>query len=186
MNVPDAKACISALSSLGFTELEAAVYASLVQASPATGYRVAQAINKPVANTYKAIESLQEKGAVITDETGNKLCRAVPPQEVLQQLESTFSRQKREAADALSRLRPAPGDDGVYALTSRSQVFERCRAMLSRPRRSRSSMSSRNRVARSASTSRPPRRAGSPRPRRCTSARSSLGWRRCGAPTPRP
>lgn len=132
MNVTDAKACISALSSLGFTELEAAVYASLVQASPATGYRVAQAINKPVANTYKAIESLQEKGAVITDETGNKLCRAVPPQEVLQQLESTFSRQKREAADALSRLRPAPGDDGVYALTSRSQVFERCRAMLSR------------------------------------------------------
>lgn len=132
MNVKAARACVSALSSLGFTELEAAVYAYLVQASPATGYRVAQAINKPVANTYKAIESLQEKGTVIADQTGNKLCRAVPPEEVLQQLGTTFTRRQRDAAEALSRLRPAHGDDGVYALTTKSQVFERCRSMLSR------------------------------------------------------
>ena len=132
MNVKNAQACVTALSSLGFTELEAAVYAYLVQESPATGYRVAQAIRKPIANTYKAIESLEEKGAVIADQTGNKLCRAVPPDEVLQQLDANFSRRHREAGKALSRLRPAHSDDGVYALTSRSQVFERCRAMLSR------------------------------------------------------
>ena len=59
----------------------------------------------------QAIESLQEKGAVITDETGNKLCRAVPPQEVLQQLESTFSRQKR---DAVTRGRRRLHQGGVH------------------------------------------------------------------------
>jgi len=132
MNVKAAQASVTALSSLGFTELEAAVYAFLVEESPATGYRVAQAIRKPIANTYKAIESLEEKGAVIADQTGNKLCRAVPPDEVLQQLGANFSRRHREAGEALGRLRPAHSDDGVYALRSRSQVFERCRAMLSR------------------------------------------------------
>lgn len=54
MNVKAAQSCVAALSSLGFTELEASVYAYLVQKSPATGYRVAQAIRKPVANlSYK-------------------------------------------------------------------------------------------------------------------------------------
>jgi hypothetical protein len=63
------------LSTLGFTELEAAVYTFLVESSPATAYRVAQGIGRPVANTYKAVESLQQKGAVLVDETGTRLCR---------------------------------------------------------------------------------------------------------------
>ena len=46
---------------LGFTELEESVYTYLAQKSSAIGYRVAQPIRKPVANTYKAIESLEEK-----------------------------------------------------------------------------------------------------------------------------
>ncbi len=134
MNVKSARACVAALSSLGFTELEASVYAYLVQESPATGYRVAQALRKPVANTYKAIESLEEKGAVMTDRTGSKLCRAVPPDEVLQHLESAFSERHRQARAALTHLQPAFDDDGVYALSTEIQVYERCRAMLDRAR----------------------------------------------------
>jgi hypothetical protein len=41
-----------ALMALGFTELEARIYTFLLQESPATGYRIAQAIQKPVANTW--------------------------------------------------------------------------------------------------------------------------------------
>ena len=124
--------CVESLTELGFTELEAAAYTYLVQASPATGYRVAQALGKPVANTYKAIESLQQKGVVIADETGSKRCRAVPPDEVLDRLETRFERRHGQASRAFSRLRPAGGDDGVYALNDPDQVYDRCRAMLSR------------------------------------------------------
>jgi len=47
----------------GFTNLESEIYVFLLGESPATGYRIAQAIGKPAANTYKAIESLRlEKG----------------------------------------------------------------------------------------------------------------------------
>src|SRR5262245_24862626 len=118
------------LTSLGFTELEAEVYVSLLQSSPATGYRVAQSIGRPVANTYKAIESLQNKGAVLVDEGANRLCRAVPAEELLAQLERSFQRRRQEAASALASLQAAPDDERIYQLQSAEQVFERCRRML--------------------------------------------------------
>ncbi len=118
------------LTGLGFTELEAEVYVSLLQSSPATGYRVAQSIGRPVANTYKALESLQHKGAVLVDDGASRLCRAVPAEELLAQLERSFQRRRQQAADALASLHGAPEDDRVYQLQSVEQVFERCRRML--------------------------------------------------------
>jgi sugar-specific transcriptional regulator TrmB len=118
------------LTSLGFTELEAEVYVALLRQSPATGYRVAQSIGRPVANTYKALESLQQKGAVLVDDGANRLCRAVPAEELLAQLERSFQRRRQAAAAALASLRAAPEDDRVYQLQSVEQVFERCRRML--------------------------------------------------------
>ena len=53
------------LMALGFTGLEAEIYAFLLGQSSVTGYRVAQALGKPAANTYKAIESLERKEAVL-------------------------------------------------------------------------------------------------------------------------
>jgi sugar-specific transcriptional regulator TrmB len=121
---------LQSLTGLGFTELEAEVYVALLRQSPATGYRVAQSIGRPVANTYKAIESLQYKGAVLVDNGTSRLCRAVPAEELLAQLERSFQRRRQEAADALASLRAAPEDDRVYQLQSAEQVFERGRRML--------------------------------------------------------
>jgi sugar-specific transcriptional regulator TrmB len=89
---------VGILTTLGFNELEAIAYAFLVENSPVTAYRVAQGIGKPVANTYKAVESLREKGAVLVDETGNKLCRAVPPAELLRKMERRFRSQQSKAS----------------------------------------------------------------------------------------
>jgi sugar-specific transcriptional regulator TrmB len=124
--------CIQSLLAFGFTELEAEVYVFLVQESPATGYRVAQAIGKAVANTYKALESLHNKGAILVDEGTNRLCRAVPADELLARLEHNFRRNRRQAAQALASLRSPPDDDRIYQLRSREQVMERCRQMLAR------------------------------------------------------
>jgi sugar-specific transcriptional regulator TrmB len=120
----------STLVPFGFTELESAAYTFLLRESPATGYRVAQGIGRAVANTYKAIESLRLKGAVMIEKTEGKLIRAVPADELLGSLEAEFSRRRRSAARALSSVTAAPEDDAVYRLTSAGQVYERCRAML--------------------------------------------------------
>jgi sugar-specific transcriptional regulator TrmB len=121
---------VQSLAALGFTELEAEVYVALLRESPATGYRVAQAVGKAAANVYKAIESLQQKGAVLVDDGASRLCRAVPPEELLAQLERAFSRRRQEAGAALASLGQTARDDRIYQLQSVGQVYERCRSML--------------------------------------------------------
>jgi sugar-specific transcriptional regulator TrmB len=119
-----------ALTFLGFSEIEALVYCFLLQESPATGYRVSHAIGKPTANTYKAIAALALRGAIIIDDSESRLCRAVPPSELLDRLNREFDAHRRTAESELAKIRQAAGDDRVYQLTSISQVFERVRAML--------------------------------------------------------
>src|SRR5688572_3972866 len=125
-----------ALEGLGFSEQEAAVYGFLLQESPATGYRIAQAINKPVANTYKSLSSLQAKGAVVVDEGDGEArqCRAVPFDEFSAQMERALRDRCRLAAEAASRLKPARDDDGVYRLGTVEQVLGRATQMISRAR----------------------------------------------------
>ncbi|MCO6511611.1 MAG: hypothetical protein J5I65_12550 [Aridibacter famidurans] len=114
---------IAALKRLGFTELEAAAYAYLVTNSPATAYKVARDIGKPVANTYKAVQSLFEKGAIMIDETENRLCTAVDPDTLLEDLKRSYLRDQARAKDALASLTPASEGEGVYALSKPDQVF---------------------------------------------------------------
>jgi len=123
---------IQALAALGFTNLEAEVYTALLRQSPSTGYRIAQSLGKPAANTYKAIESLEAKGAVLVDDGASRLCRAVPPDELLANLGRAFADRREVASRALARFREAPADDRVYQMRSREQVMERARQMLER------------------------------------------------------
>jgi sugar-specific transcriptional regulator TrmB len=123
------------LVDLGFNALEAEIYAFLLAESPATGYRVAQAIGKPAANTYKAIESLVGKGAALVDDGESRHYRAVPPEELLSRLGRRFEERRKRALSALSRLKPATGDDRVYQLRSAESVFERARRMLAGAKR---------------------------------------------------
>ncbi|HEV8607311.1 MAG TPA: helix-turn-helix domain-containing protein [Tepidisphaeraceae bacterium] len=125
------KQAIAMLGELGFSELEGAIYAFLLQESPATGYRIAQALNKPVANTYKGLGALAAKGAVIIDDGETRLCRAVPPLEVFGQMERVLSQRCQQAAQMLSKLKSAPEDERVYRLQSVGQVMQRARQMIS-------------------------------------------------------
>ncbi|MCC6244251.1 MAG: TrmB family transcriptional regulator [Gemmatimonadaceae bacterium] len=118
------------LIALGFSELEADVYVFLLRESPATGYRVAQAIGRTAANTYKALESLEARGAVHVEEAESRLCRPVAPEELLRAMEVTFARHRDKAAKALREVSPRAADDGVYRIKTASQVFEMCRTVL--------------------------------------------------------
>lgn len=122
---------IASLVSLGFTELEASVYVYLVGNSPATGYRVAHDIGKPIANTYKAIESLHQKGAAMVDSSGeNRQVRATAPEELLEQLAGAFGDRYQTAVHALQQLDVSEHDVGVYSMANADQVISRAGAML--------------------------------------------------------
>jgi sugar-specific transcriptional regulator TrmB len=126
------------LEALGFSPMEAAAYEFLLGESPATAYRVAQGLGKSTANTYKAIDSLIAKGAVMADDSAARLCRAVPVVEVLRQAERAFFAHRNAAAAALSRVASkgrATTDDRVYPLTTIDQVFERGTGLIDRATR---------------------------------------------------
>ena len=118
------------LMELGLTSLEAQIYTFLLQQSPATGYRVAKAVGKPAANVYKALQTLETKGAVEVDRGKVRMVRAVPVEELLEVLEGRFRRHRNHAADTLKHLPGPSGDTRIYHLRDRDQVFERCRQLI--------------------------------------------------------
>jgi sugar-specific transcriptional regulator TrmB len=123
------------LQALGFTEIESLVYAYLVENSPATGYRVSRGIGKQLPNTYKAIETLANKGAIVIEEGEKRLCQAVPPDEMLRALDSRFQEHRREADRELKTLAKPTEYGGIFHLRTVDQVIERGSAMLDRARR---------------------------------------------------
>src|SRR4051794_8088247 len=122
--------CVDAFVRLGFTEMEGRIYTFLCQEAPATGYRIAQAIGKPVANTYKAIEVLERKGALLVDDGENRMYRAVPVEEILGRLDRDFRESRARTARAFAPLGTPAEDERVYQLRAREQVLERARQML--------------------------------------------------------
>lgn len=121
---------IASLVALGFTDLEARVYAHLVAEGEATGYRIAQATGKPVANTYKAIESLERKGAVLVEDGSTRVVRAIDPQRVLDGMAKRHEGDRKRAQAALKRFERGEEDGRTYTVSSDVQAVERARQML--------------------------------------------------------
>jgi len=126
---------LAPLMQLGLTQLEAEIYTFLLERSPATGYGIAKGIGKPTANTYKALESLHQKGAVIIDDSDTRLCRAIPTDELLDHFQRRFETARNQAHAEFRKLKAAPGDSRIYQLKTTEQVLQRYRKMLARCRR---------------------------------------------------
>lgn len=122
------------LTSLGFTEIEAKVYCELLRGGPATGYRLAQAIGKAQANTYKALSTLAVKGAVLADNGEPKSYRATPAAELMAALDRDFERRRQMAETSLAELEAPSADDKIYQLRTVGQVFEKARSMIASAR----------------------------------------------------
>lgn len=119
-----------ALIGFGFTALESEIYAFLLQEHPATGYRVAQAIGKPAANVYKALEALERKAAVLVDGTNAKEYRPVAPDRLFSRLEKEFQGNKSSAVKMLSALGKPDSSGRLYTLTSYDQAVAQAKALL--------------------------------------------------------
>jgi sugar-specific transcriptional regulator TrmB len=119
------------LAEVGFTRLEAVVYLHLIQEPSVTGYRVAQAIAKPVPNVYKALESLRKKGAILCDESAaHRRYVALPIAGFLQQLHDRLAETGRRIEEQLADLPAMRVEEGVFRLEHTGQAYERARLMI--------------------------------------------------------
>jgi sugar-specific transcriptional regulator TrmB len=106
------------------------VYVHLLQHSPDTGYGVAKSLRRTAPNIYKAIETLEAKGALLVDRGDTRTVRAVPAEEFLAGLEDRFTRLRRQAAESLAHIPESEPDARVYQIVTREQLFEQCRGLL--------------------------------------------------------
>lgn len=121
----------SLLTGVGLTGLEAVAYIALLEEPGATAYRVAQLIGKPPPNTYKALDALLAKGAVVADDSsGSRTYAALPIREYLNSKRRTLDTQQREIELSLAGRVVETVEHGIFRLASIDQVYERCRTLI--------------------------------------------------------
>ena len=122
---------IDHLSELGFSGAEAAVYVALLQEPKATGYRIARLAGKPVPNTYKALDALHKKGAIIVDESGRgRTYTALPVNEFFDGMKRRLDTMRGHLEEELRGLTMGAVEGGIYQLTTPDQVYGRAKTML--------------------------------------------------------
>jgi len=122
---------IDHLSELGFSGAEAAVYVALLQEPKATGYRIARLAGKPVPNTYKALDALHKKGAIVVDETGrSRTYTALPVSEFFEGMKRRLDTMRGHLEEELKGLATGAVEGGMYQLTTPDQVYGRAKTML--------------------------------------------------------
>ena len=121
----------SLLREMGLSELEAKVYIWLLENNRSTGYKIAMQIGKPVANTYKALRSLEKKGAVVCDESSNKTYfDTIPVEEFLNKIEKEFSSKREKIIMEVKKLDVQQDPMGIYELQSLELVYEKAFGMI--------------------------------------------------------
>jgi HTH-type transcriptional regulator, sugar sensing transcriptional regulator len=122
---------IDHLTELGFSGAEAAVYVALLQEPKATGYRIARMAGKPVPNTYKALDALHKKGAIIVDETGRgRTYTALPVSEFFDGMKHRLDTMRVHLEEELKGLAMGSVEGGIYQLNTPDQVYGRARTLL--------------------------------------------------------
>lgn len=122
----------SHFQALGFTQLESDIYLYLLKHGVSTGYSIGKGINKPAANVYKALDTLSEKGGVVSAAGNNKTFNAVPWQTLLDNHKKRFDENIELLSKQLESIEQPDSDEQVYQLNNRAQVIETTIQMLNR------------------------------------------------------
>ena len=119
------------LTELGFSGAEAAVYVALLREPKATGYRIARLAGRPEPNTYKALDALHKKGAVVVDETGRgRTYTALPVRDFLDGMKRRLDTMCVHLEAELKGLTAGSIEGGIYQLNTPDQVYGRAKTML--------------------------------------------------------
>jgi sugar-specific transcriptional regulator TrmB len=117
---------------LGFNALESEVYIALSKHGPQTAYKIGKLLGRPTANVYKAVDVLAEHGAIELMEGDVRICKALPIQSVVKQMERGYQNKMKQAVDALGNLSAESKDEGIYKLQTVEAVFQRAKEMIKR------------------------------------------------------
>lgn len=114
---------IDKLMNFGLSRLEATAYIALLRHPGVTGYRLSHTLDKPTANVYKALKSLEHKGLVRMDKSaGIQAIHPVPVEEYLNTQEILFRTKSRELKESLKNLEGSKSEYQISRLGSFEQA----------------------------------------------------------------
>lgn len=122
MNFQDMHAQL--LMDIGLSKLQARTYLALLKGTRATGYQIAKQLNEPVANTYKALESLQKEGLILLDDSARvKYYTAQPISHYLDQIELRFANKREVIENVIKPTKPEPFQEGIYWIENIERLY---------------------------------------------------------------
>lgn len=129
--ISDYQNSIKALTEIGLNNLEAEIYLELSNEPGASGYKIAKNLKKQTANIYKALETLQAKGAILTEANGsNSTYYAVPVSDYMDILEIELKRKRAETEEVLKNLKKSKPEEKIYKLESVAQTIQIARKLI--------------------------------------------------------
>jgi predicted transcriptional regulator len=121
----------SDLEALGFTEYEARAYLALLQSGAQTGYQVAKASGIPRPNIYPVLARLVQRGAVNKVEAkGAARYTALPSDQMLRNVERSFSVQAQRARQTMAALEESQADEQIWNITGYDQILDRAQLVI--------------------------------------------------------
>ena len=121
----------ASLQELGFGEYEARTFAALVRGSGLNGYEVAKRSGIPRANVYAVLEKLVQRRAIRRYATreGTRYA-ALPPEQVLNDLNAAHTRALSDARNALARLTPEADTTPLFHIADAAELLDQARALI--------------------------------------------------------
>jgi len=114
---------IDQLMNFGLSRLEASAYVALLQEPGITGYRLSHILDKPTANIYKSLKSLELKGLVNIDQsTKVQVIQPVAIEEFLHSQELLFKTRSKDLQESLKELSMEKSDYQISRLSSFEQA----------------------------------------------------------------
>lgn len=108
----------------GLSRLEAIAYIALLREPGITGYRLSHILDKPTANIYKALKSLETKGLVTMDKSDKaRTIHPVAIEEYLRAQEVLFRIRSRELQQSLKHLEEKKSNYQISRLGSYEQAI---------------------------------------------------------------
>lgn len=121
----------AALQPLGFTELEALVYADLIRRPEQTGYSLAKRLGKGQASIYAALAGLETKQAVDGTDAASRTYAPRDPAALVARSRAEQTARLATAEEALGRLRSEGRDaSSLVRLNEPDQIYARALALI--------------------------------------------------------
>ena len=118
------------LKRLGFTDYEGRVYVQLLRQSPATAYEVSKSSGVPRPNTYNALETLAQRGAVLAVSEAPTRFVAAPAEKLLESIARQTSKLCSSVAARLEALAMPVDDQHVWTLSGNEAVHDKVDALI--------------------------------------------------------